>query len=105
MIPVTCLVSSRRNEGANGANVTVDVALPLVVVTTTGTLPVVASSGACRLICPGLTYHRYAGLPLMVTLVPPRDVGKLPVQVAEAPARLDRKSTRLKSSHLGISYA
>src|ERR1019366_7583352 len=88
MIAATCLLSSRRKEGANGANVTVDVALPLAVVTTTGTGPVVESSGACRLICPGLTNQRYADLPLMVTLVTPRDVGKLPVQVAAAGARL-----------------
>jgi hypothetical protein len=55
--------------------------VPAAVDTTTETLPDVGSSGACRSICVGLTYERYAGLPLMVTVVPPSCVGKSPFQV------------------------
>src|SRR2546426_3853581 len=35
----------------------------------------------------------------------PRDTGLLPTQTWESALRLDRKSTRLNSSHLVISYA
>src|ERR1022692_2898242 len=72
MIPATCLVSSRLKDGASGPRVTVEVALPVAVVTTTGTVPVAVSSGACKLICPGLTNQRYAALPSISTLVPPK---------------------------------
>src|SRR5262245_65378716 len=50
--------------------------------------------------------------PVAVTQVPPRQVGDVKITVAEAlpslmvgPDWQDRKSTRLNSSHLGISYA
>ena len=58
MMPATCLASSRLNEGLDCASVTVDVAVPREVVTTTGTVPVAVSSGVCRLICVGLTSQR-----------------------------------------------
>jgi hypothetical protein len=58
MMAAACLLSSNGSEGPNGARVTVDVALPPTDVTTTGTCPVAMSSGAWRLICPGLTYDR-----------------------------------------------
>src|ERR1700689_406309 len=93
MIPATCLLSSRLNEGAKGARMTVDVVTaPAAVVITTGTLPVFVSAGTCRLICVGLTYQRNAGSPSIVTLVPPRDVGKLPgIHVVVPMARLAPK--------------
>src|SRR5579862_220330 len=81
MMPATCVASSKKKEGPNRANVTVDNALPMPVMITTGTTPVAASSGTCKLICPGLTYERKAALPSMVTLVPPRDIGKFPVEL------------------------
>jgi len=49
---------------------------------------VAVSSGACKLICPGLTNWRYAALPSISTLVPPSDVGKSPFQMAVPLARL-----------------
>ena len=67
---------------------TFDVELPKELVTVTFTDPVVVSSGACRLICVGLTYHRYVFLSLMVTLTPPSSVGKSPFHVAMVLARL-----------------
>ncbi len=90
MIPDTCFTaSSTRNDGANWPRVTVDVTLPLAVVTTTGTVPVAVSLGACRLICPGADKnHRYAAFPSIVTVVPPSEVGKLPVQTVVPLARL-----------------
>ena len=88
MIPAANFPLSRLNAGANSLRVTVDVALPLAVVTTTDTVPLAASSGACKLICPGLTNRRNADLPLILTLVPPSEVGKSPFQVAFPPARL-----------------
>src|ERR1700722_9050486 len=91
MTPATCLPSSRLNEGPTSPRVTVDVVLPEAVVTRTVTLPIKLSSGACRLICVGLTYQRYAGLLLMVTVVPPSDVGKSPFQIATTGARLAPK--------------
>src|SRR5579862_3835368 len=88
MIPATRSPSSRRKEGPNSARVTMELALPPLVFTTTATDPVVGSSGLCALIWPGLANDRYASLPLMVTLVPPRDLGKLPDQVKVPLARL-----------------
>src|SRR5215831_11927783 len=58
MNPATCLLSRRQNDGPTAPRVTVEEAVPLDVVTTTATGPTVVSSGACRLICPGLTYHQ-----------------------------------------------
>ena len=57
MMPATCLASSRLNEGANCASVTLDGTLPTAVVTTTGTVPKVVSFGACRLIWVGADKH------------------------------------------------
>src|ERR1017187_7145434 len=88
MMPATCLLSDRKNEGANCASVTLAVVLPPPVVTTTDTVPVAVSSGACRLIWVGLTYWRYAAFPSIVTVVPPSDPAKFPVHVATALARL-----------------
>src|ERR1700693_3796730 len=88
MIPDTYFESISWNAGANLLSVTLDVALPLAVVATTDTVPVAVSSGACKLICPGLTNKRNAALPLISTLVPPSDVGKSPLQLAGALARL-----------------
>src|SRR5580692_10512073 len=87
MIPATCWVSRRLNEGANRSSVAVELFVPPAVVTTTGTEPVEASFGACRLIWVGLTDQRYAAFPSIVTLVPPRDSGNLPSQVMVEAAR------------------
>src|ERR1019366_1459357 len=87
MIAATCFPSSTLKEGPNWPRVAVDVTVPPPVVTATFTLPVALSSGACRLICVGLTYQRYASLLLILTLVPPSVVGKSPFQVAAALAR------------------
>jgi hypothetical protein len=87
MMAETCLVSRRRKDGELGLNATVVIARPTLVVTTTTTWPVAVSSGACRLICPGLTIERYAALPLIVTLVLPRVVGKSAFQTAVPLAR------------------
>jgi hypothetical protein len=57
---VTCLASSRSKAGEYGFSATVDVVVPALSVTTTGTTPVAASSVACKLICPGLTKERHA---------------------------------------------
>ena len=88
IIPATCLLSSKKKDGANCASVTFDVADPNDVVTTTCTDPVAVSFGACTLIYVGRTYERYAALPLIVTLVPASDVGKVPVHDAVPLARL-----------------
>jgi hypothetical protein len=87
MIPATCLLSRRRNEGPNWVNVTVEVAVPSEVVTTTGTVPVAVSSGVCKLIWVGLASDRYADFRLIVTLVRPSDNGKFPVQTTVELAR------------------
>ena len=65
-----------------------DAAVAEPVCTTTFTGPVVESSGTCRLISVGLTYQRYAGLLSMVTVTPPKDVGKSPFQRKVPLARL-----------------
>ena len=88
MIPDTYFPFSTLNDGEYGASVTVEVALPPAVVTTTDTVPVAVSSGACKLIKPGLTNSRNPGFPLISTLVPPSEVGKSPFQVKFPPARL-----------------
>jgi hypothetical protein len=75
-----------KNAGATACNCAVAGALawPLLV-TTTFTVPVALSDGACTLICVGLMYSTKAGLPSMVTLTPSseragccREVGGLP---------------------------
>src|SRR5580704_10582444 len=80
--------SVSRKDGEYWLNVTLAVAVPELVVTTTDAGPEAVSSGAWRLICPVLTKERNAGLPLISTLVPPRDVGKSPFQTAVPLARL-----------------
>ena len=57
-IAAAYLLLYRLKEGAYGPSVTLDEALPALVVTTTFTVPVAASSGACALIWPGLTNHK-----------------------------------------------
>jgi len=66
----------------------VEAATPDGVVTTTLTIPAAALSGTCKLICVGLTNHRYAGLLSIITLVPASDVGKSPFQLKVPLARL-----------------
>src|SRR5580658_4058392 len=101
MMPATCLLSSNRNDGANGASVTVPEAVPPAVATTTETVPVAVSSGACTLICDGLTYSIQAGLSSMVTLAPPSVVVNVPFQEVDVLAKIgsvDRDPlTRLNS--------
>jgi len=53
-----CFESSRLNDGLSGLSPTVETVVPAGVVTATVTDPCVVSSGACTLICPGLTNHR-----------------------------------------------
>jgi len=60
-----------------------------VFVTTTGTVPVALSLGACTFNCPGLIYHTAALLPLMVTLTPSSFVGSVfPTKSPVCQARL-----------------
>jgi hypothetical protein len=86
-MPAKRVPSSRLNEGATAASVTIEVAVPLAVVTTTGTEPVDVSFGTCKLTWVGPTNQRYAGFPSTVTLVPPRIIGKFPFHVTDEPAR------------------
>src|SRR5580658_5777813 len=88
IMAATWIPSSRSKEGEYGISVTDEVAVPAAVITFTGTGPRALSSGACALICVGLTYDKYAGLPSISTCVPPSDVGKLPFHSAVPPARL-----------------
>ncbi len=46
---------STLKDGENGFSVTVEVAFPALVVTTTDTVPIAVSSGACTLTWVGLT--------------------------------------------------
>jgi len=71
-----------------GSNVTVELAMPALLDTTTGTGPLAVSSGDCKLICSGLTKERYAALPLIVTLTLPSEVGNSPFHTAVLLARL-----------------
>ena len=91
-MPVTCLATSRLNDGARDASVTVDVELPAAVVTTTGTAPLVPSSGTCGLICVGLTNQRQAGFPSIATVALPE---KVPV-----PGYYQGRDSRFQSSQI-----
>ena len=64
-----------KNAGANCCSCTWKV----VPFTTTATGPTVSSSGASTLICVGLMYSTYAGIPSIVTETPSNEVGSAPL--------------------------
>src|SRR5580698_2730445 len=68
-----------KNDGANGCSCALKLLLCCEsAVTCTTTEPVVVSSGASTLICVGLMYSTYAGLPSIVTDTPWSVVGSCP---------------------------
>src|SRR3954452_181480 len=84
-MPATCCESRRLKDGLNDPRTTDPVVLPFGVVSATLTVPVAVSSGACTLSCRGLTNQREASLLLILTVVPPRVLGKSPFHVAVTP--------------------